>query len=150
MNIKHLKFQLITVALMVLISTIVNGEQKIYAPGKVVYDLAVTNANELSHMLDRASLLQRLYQNDSFNASIVFVVHEGSIPFFVKTRTEFRELMQRARSLSLGEIIQFKICLASAKMQGFTAADFHEFVEIVPMADAELIELHNKGYTYLK
>ena len=44
----------------------------------------------------------------------------------------------------LGDIIQFRICQASAQLQGFDDQDFYEFAEMVPMADAEIIQLQNK------
>ena len=58
--------------------------------------------------------------------------------------------MQRARGLSLGEMIEFRICEASAKQQGIGANDLHNFVILVPMADAELVQLQTQGYAYLK
>lgn len=124
--------------------------QQYYAPSKVVYDVSSSDTSELSHILDRASLLQKIYHNDSFDASIILVVHEGAIPLFVKNNKIQHELMQRVKSLTLGEIIQIRVCEASANMQGFYKDDFDSFIQIVPMADAEIIELQNNGYAYLK
>jgi intracellular sulfur oxidation DsrE/DsrF family protein len=58
--------------------------------------------------------------------------------------------MRRAESLTLGEITEFRLCSASARLQGFDAGDFPAFVKLVPMADAELVRLQGEGYAYLK
>lgn len=122
-----------------------------YAPAKVVYDVSTPEASVLGHILDRISLLQNIYGSDPFEASIIVVVHEGAIPLFAKSsQNQAVKLMQRASSLAVGEIIQFRICKASAKMQGFTEKDFPEFTTLVPMADAEIIKLQHEGYAYLR
>ena len=121
-----------------------------YAPAKVVYDVTAATANDMNHLLDRAALLQKTYHNDSFAAEIVFVIHEGAIPFFSKTKTTGTALQKRAKNLTLGEIINFRVCAASARMQGFKTSDFPTFIKIVPMADAEIIQLQNHGYAYLR
>ena len=118
-------------------------------PSKVVYDVSNADPDELNRLLDRASLLQIMYGNDPFDASIVLVVHEGAIPLFVKTNDKHGQLMQRAVSLTAGEIIEFRLCGASARMQGFGESNFHEFVTMVPMADAEIVQLQQDGYAYL-
>lgn len=127
------------------------SEQKTYAPAKVVYDVSSPDPMELNHILDRVSLLQNIYASDSFDASIIIIVHEGAIPFFAKSKQSKQpELIRRARSLGLGEIIQFRLCSASARVQGFTDKDFHDFITLVPMADAEIIQLQHDGYAYVR
>jgi len=108
-------------------------EDTFYRPSRVVYDFSNPDPIVLGQMLDRASLLQKIYQNDVFESSIVFVIHEGAVPLFVKdVASPFQEMMQRAKSLVLGEIIQFRICKASAVMQGFEENDLQDFVKMVP------------------
>ena len=121
-----------------------------YAPSKVVYDVSSPQVGELDLLIDRAALLQKLYGNDPFDASIVFVIHEGAIPHFARDVAGNAALLQRARDLSLGEIIEFRLCQASARMQGFDAGDFPDFIAIVPMADAEIVRLQQQGYAYLR
>ena len=122
-----------------------------YKPAKVVYDLTSTDPKIVGHILDRASMLQNIYQNDSFEASIVFVVHEGAIPLFGNNDKNIQpQLMLRARSLSMGDIIQFRLCKASASLQGYTRNDIQDFVSMVPMADAEIVRLQQEGYAYLR
>ena len=119
-----------------------------YNPAKVVYDLSSADPAKLGNILDRVSLLQKIYNNDSFEASIIVVVHEGAIPLFKINAQE--ELMRRARSLSVGEIIKFKVCKASARMQKIAEKQLRNFVSMVPMADAEIIKLQQAGYAYLR
>lgn len=138
--------------LLAVFAAMLDAEERIaYSPAKVVYDISDPDPKALSHSLDRASMLQNIYQNDSFEASIVFVIHEGAIPLFGnKDKNKRSELMRRAHSLSLGEVIQFRVCKASASMQGYKKSDLQDFVSMVPMADAEIIMLQNKGYAYLR
>ena len=122
-----------------------------YAPNRVVYDFSAADPKVLSNLLDRVSLLQSLYDYDSFDASIVIVLHEGAIPLFGKRQEHSRgELMASARSLTLGGVISFKICRASAKLQGFGDTDFQDFITMIPMADAEIVRLQSDGYAYMR
>jgi len=121
-----------------------------YSPSKVVYDVTTSNAVELELILDRVSFLQNVYNNNPFDASIVLVIHNEAIPVFVNTNPKYANIRQRAKSLTLGEIIQFRVCEASAKIQGFSHEQFDTFLQLVPMADAEIIQLQNLGYAYLR
>lgn len=140
------------VALLFSLTAIANADEQItYAPSKVVYDISTPDPEALGFIFDRVNMLQNVYQNDSFEASIVLVIHEGAIPLFgANDKAEQPELMQRARSLSLGEIIKFRVCKASAAMQGFNKNDLQDFVAMVPMADAEIVKLQQEGYAYLR
>lgn len=126
-----------------------------YSPAKVAYDLSSPDPAYLKSILDRISMLQNVYNNDPLEASIVVVIHEGAIPLFVRSKNHeamvgFEDLMLRAKSLTLGEVIKFKVCEASANMQGIKADDLPEFTSMVPMADAELVKLQQSGYAYLR
>lgn len=127
-----------------------HAEQKAYPPGKVVYDLTSPETYALRNVLDRAGLLQKMYGNDPFESSIIIVIHGDAIPLFAKNRKSgLKELMNRAHGLAMGEVIQFRLCAASARMQGFRKEDFHEFITLVPMADAEIVQLQHKGHAYM-
>jgi intracellular sulfur oxidation DsrE/DsrF family protein len=123
-----------------------------YAPQKVVYDVAVEDADGLSGVLDRASYLSVLYDADPFAASIVLVLHGGEIPLFaVKNYARHAELMTRARSLTVGGVIELRMCEVAARSRGFEPEEIHGFVQIVPMADAEIIKLQQEGgYAYMQ
>jgi len=126
------------------------AERQEYAPAKVVYDVSSADPQRLKNILDRVSLLQTMYAGDPFTASIVIVLHEGVLPLFAKSNAKRQgELVSRARDLAAGEIIRFRLCEASAKMQGFARNDFDDYIELVPMADAEIIRLQHDGYAYL-
>lgn len=137
-------------ALLVSIMPALVSAQTSYAPAKVVYDVTAVTVKEINHLLDRAVLLQKTYHDDSFAAEIVLVIHDRAIPLFAKTKESSQQILKRAKSLTLGEIIKFKLCAASARMQGFKTAVFPAFIEIVPMADAEIIQLQNQSYAYLR
>lgn len=127
-------------------------EQNPYQPSKVVYDVSNKDPIALENILDRVSFLQNIYDNNPFEASIVIVVHEGAIPLFTKNNNQklLSQLMGRARSLSMGDVIQFRICEASARMQKITQSDLHDFTTMVPMADAEIIQLQQRGFAYMR
>lgn len=123
-----------------------------YAPQKVVYDIAVAERAALEGVLDRVSYLNTLYGADPFRASIVVVLHGGEIPFFaIANLGDNEELMRRAQSLTLAGPIEFRMCTQAAQAHGFEPDDIHGFVKMVPMADAELIELQREeGYAYMR
>ena len=144
-------FQRIIIFLCLLITPpvlLADDAQGLYPPSKVVYDLSSPDPAVLENILDRVSMLQNIYNNDPFDASIIVVVHEGTIPLFKNDRQW--KLMDRAKSLAMVDIIQFKVCAASAKMQDITVNQLHNFVSMVPMADAELVKLQQMGYAYLR
>jgi hypothetical protein len=122
-------------------------DQVVYTPHKVVYDVSVSSAAVFSNILDRASYLNTLYQADPFESSIVLVLHGNEIPFFaIKNYPEHKELMARAQSLVLSGNIKFRMCKLAAQGHGFKPAEIHGFVEMVPMADAEIIRLQQEEH----
>lgn len=123
-----------------------------YAPHKVVYDVAVASEKSFSLVLDRVSYLNNIYQADPFDASIVLVLHGDEIPFFaIDSLDRYRELMQRAQSLTQAGPIEFRMCRVAARAHGLEPADIHGFVKLVPMADAELVRLQQEeGYVYMR
>ena len=132
------------------VGTALATEPPPYPPGRVVYDVSVSDPSALEHLLDRASLLQNLYDSNPLDASIVIVLHEAAIPLFaIANKEKHGGLMRRASSLAMGDVIQFRLCLASARMQGYGEGDFPAFVALVPMADAEMVRLQQDGYAYL-
>lgn len=123
-----------------------------YTPQKVVYDVSVSSISEFTHVLDRVSYLNTIYQADPFESSIVVVLHGGEIPFFaIKNYARHKALMARAQSLTDSGTIRFRMCKLAAEGQGFLPADIHGFVEMVPMADAEIVRLQQeKGHVYMR
>lgn len=123
-----------------------------YAPNKVVYDVSVKSVAALESALDRTSYLSLLYNADPFDASIVLVLHGDEINYFsIKNYDKYRELMARAQSLTVGGVIQIRMCKIAAKAHGYEPEDIHGFVEIVPMADAEIVRLQrDESYAYMR
>ena len=122
-----------------------------YAPARVVYDIDKGGVAALANILDRVSHLNTLYGADPFESSIVVVVHGDAIPLFgIRDFAKHRELMRRAQSLTQSGMIEFRLCRAAAGMLGYRPADIHGFVQMVPMADAEIVRLQKAGYAYMR
>ncbi len=123
-----------------------------YQPHKVVYDVSAHDMDTFSRVLDRVSYLNNLYEADPFQASIVLVLHGDEIPFFALANyPKYQELMTRAQSLTVGGTITFRMCRVAAQGFGLEPADIHGFVEVVPMADAEIVRLQQEeGYVYMR
>lgn len=123
-----------------------------YQPQKVVYDVAAASEKEFSLVLDRASYLNNIYHADPFATSIVLVLHGGEIPFFaIENYAKYEGLMTRAQSLTVGGTISIRMCEIAARGHGFDPKDIHGFVEMVPMADAEIVRLQREeGYAYMQ
>ena len=117
----------------------------VYKPHKVVYDVSVSSVAAFTHVLDRVSYLNKVYNADPFESSIVMVLHGSEISFFAtKNYGKYKELMHRAQSLVNSGNIKFRMCKLAAEGHGFKPADIHGFVEMVPMADAEIIRLQQE------
>jgi len=123
-----------------------------YQPNKVVYDVVVRDAAGMETLLDRVSYLSVLYEADPFESSIVLVLHGEAIHLFArKNYAQHRDLMTRAQSLTVGTTIEFRMCQLAAQSLGYTPGDIHGFVQMVPMADAELVRLQaEEGYAYMQ
>ena len=121
-----------------------------YEPKKVLYDLTSADKKHLSRLLDRAGYLYKLYGSDPLDSSIVVIIHGDAIPFFaINAFNKHEDLMRRAQSLTVGTSIEFRMCLAAAKLSGYGPDDIHGFVTMVPMADAEIARLQHDGYAYM-
>ena len=123
-----------------------------YAPSKVVYDVAAGDREAFEGVLDRASFLNNIYHADPFATSIVLVLHGDEIPFFaIENYDRYEALMTRARSLTVGGTIKIRMCRVAAEGHGYAPEDIHGFVEIVPMADAEIVRLQQEeGHAYMQ
>lgn len=122
-----------------------------YSKQKVVYDTAVNHVAALASVLDRASYLSVLNGADPFDNKIVIVLHGNEIPFFaIKNLAKYKDLMARAQSLTVGGIIEFRMCRIAASSRGLDPKDIHGFVTMVPMGDAEIVRLQHEGYSYMR
>jgi len=123
-----------------------------YKPQKVVYDVNINSLKAMSGVLDRASFLSKITGADPFDTSIVLVLHGGEIPFFArKNYKKYKDLMHRAQSLVDSEVLKIKMCQLAAEGHGFKPQDIYDFVEMVPMGDAEIIRLQNEeNHAYMQ
>jgi len=123
-----------------------------YPAHKVIYDLTTGDSTELDFTLNRISYLNRLYGSDPFDSSIIVIIHEKALPHFaIENYKENEELMKRAKNLTVGTTIEFRMCQVSAAFKGYAPKDIHGFVKMIPMADAEIIRLQlEEGYAYIK
>ena len=125
--------------------------ERTYSKQKVVYDVSVKTVAQLENVLDRASFLSALNEADPFDSKIVIVLHGDEIGFFaIRNYAKYRELMLRAQSLTVGGIIDIRMCKVAARRRGFEPSDIHGFVAMVPMADAEIIDLQKQGFAYMQ
>lgn len=123
-----------------------------YAPQKVVYDVSVSDVETFEGVLDRVSHLNLLYRADPFDSSLVLVLHGDEISFFaIDKYPKYKALMARAQSLTVSGPIEFRVCRLAARAQGFEPSDLQGFLQVVPMADAEIIRLQREeGYAYMR
>ena len=123
-----------------------------YPPHKVIYDVTTGDLKELDLTLSRISYLSRLYGANPFDGSIIVIIHEKALEHFaIENLSENKQLMERASNLTIHNIIEFRMCKGSAKLNGYRPKDILGFVQMVPMADAEIIRLQlEDGYDYIK
>lgn len=126
--------------------------EQTYNAQKVVFDTTAGTIKGLSSVLDRASYLSKLNGANPLETRIVIVLHGDAIPFFaIRNYGKYRELMHRAQSLSVGDVVEFRMCKAAAALLGLKPADIHGFVKMVPMADAEIVRLQQEeGFAYMQ
>ena len=123
-----------------------------YRPQKVVYDVHVKTVEAVNSVLDRASYLSTITGADPFDQSIILVLHGKELSFFtIENHERYKDLMQRAQSLVESEALTIRMCKIAAQSQGFAPEDFHGFIEMIPMGDAEIIRLQNEeGHAYMQ
>jgi len=123
-----------------------------YSGQKVVFDTTSGSTDGLTSVLDRASFLSILNGADPLENRIVIVLHGDAIPFFaIKNYAKHKDLMHRAQSLSVGDVVEFRLCQAAAGLMGLKPKDIHGFVKMVPMADAEIVRLQQEeGFAYMQ
>jgi len=123
-----------------------------YKPQKVVYDVNTETIEGLDSVISRASYLSTITGADPFDQSIVLVSHGPEIVFFAtKNREKYNNLMQRAQSLVDSEVITIRMCKLAAESFGYKPEDINDFVEMIPMGDAEIIRLQNEeDHAYMR
>ena len=128
------------------------AQESSYAPHKVVYDVSVSDPEGFDSLLDRLSGLSVEYGADPFDASIVAVLHGPEMHFFdIRKFNQHEELVRRAQSLTVGGVIELRMCQRAARNMGIEPEHVHGFIQMVTMADAEIARLQQEeGYAYMK
>ena len=122
-----------------------------YQPSRVVYDVKAHDKDEFNSVLDRVSYLNNIYHANPFETSIILVLHGDEIHLLAKPNySANQEIATRAQSLTVGGTITIRMCRQAARSRGYEPEDIHGFVEVVPMADAEIVRLQHEGYAYMQ
>ena len=116
---------------------------------------SIPNTNIGVYSLGHPGTLPKLNERSINSAILLGLATKSEITpemFFArKNYAEYKELMHRAQSLVLGEVLKIKMCEIAARSKGFQAEDIHGFVEMVPMGDAEIVRLQNdEGHAYMR
>lgn len=126
--------------------------EQAYPGTNAVYDVRTGSPEGLEDVLDHAAYLSRVSGDDPFDSHIVLVIHGDALDLFAREHfAEHETLMTRARGLTLGGVIEYRICRTGAARRGYAPDDFHGFASVVPMADAEIVRLQQQeGYGYMR
>jgi intracellular sulfur oxidation DsrE/DsrF family protein len=81
---------------------------------------------------------------------LIVLIHGTEIVATVKHNYDkYKDDVERMKYYAaLG--VKFKVCGIAAEDYGYTAKDFHEFVELVPSAISELAHWQLQGYATIK
>lgn len=114
---------------------------------RIVYQLNKADPDYLQHVLFSAGELIRKYGDD---IEIVIAAFGPGLHLIGKTpqRPVPAELQQRARSLAAYGVA-FHACGNTMKSLGWTDKDLFEFAKIVPIGVDDIMQLQEKGYSYL-
>ncbi len=129
-----------------------SGENELRFPGdptehNVVYQLNKSDAKYHDAILFSAAEMLRKY-ND--NVTIVITAFGPGIHVLAKKplREVSDEVNQKIKSMS-DYGVKFHACGNTMHALGWEKADMHDFVEVVQVGAADLIELQAKGYGYI-
>lgn len=128
------------------------AQESNYTPQKVVYDVSLSTPEEFDIILDRLSGLSVEYGADPFDASIIAVLHGPEMSFFdIREFDKYEELVRRAQSMTVGGVIELRMCQRAASNRGIEPEHVHGFIQLVTMGDAEIARLQQEeGYAYMK
>lgn len=125
-----------------------------YESPKVVYEFYFDHPAKVGPALFWIRALMNPLMDQPYDMAPEFmdikvVIHGNEIVTLAKRNYDkYQEVVQRMRYYdSLG--VSFKVCGLAAHDFGYTAADFHDFVEIVPSAFTELVHWQQRGYALI-
>lgn len=126
-----------------------------YQEQKVVFDFYLDDPQKVNSALYWVRSVFNPLMADPYGYApefleLIVVIHGTEITTTVKHNYEkYKEAVERMKYYSeLG--VKFKVCGLAAHDYGYTAKDFHEFVELVPSALTELAHWQMQGYATIK
>lgn len=125
-----------------------------YQPQKVVFDFYFNDPNEIGPALFwLRSLMNPLiaapYHYAPEDLDIKVIIHGAEIVALAEKNYEnYRDVVERMRYYAdFG--VEFKVCGQAMTDYGYTAADFYDFVQVVPNAITELAHWQMQGYALI-
>lgn len=125
-----------------------------YTEQKVVFDFYFDDPAKINAALYWVRslmnpLLEAPYNHAPEFLDLKVVIHGTEIVVLArKNYARYRDAVERMRYLaSLG--VEFRVCALAAEDYGYRAADFHDFVQVVPSAITELAHWQLAGYALI-
>jgi len=126
-----------------------------YSAPKVVFDFFLDEPEKIGTALFwlRATLnplTEAPYDMAPEMMDVVVIIHGTEIVSTVKHNYEkYRDAVERMKYYhQLG--VKFRVCALAAEDYGYQLDDFHDFIEVVPSAMAELIHWQQQGHALLR
>jgi hypothetical protein len=126
-----------------------------YTEQKVVFDLYFDDPKKLSSALYWIRSLFNPLMDEPYNYApefldLIVLIHGTEIVTTVKHNyAKYKDEVERMKYYAaLG--VKFKVCGIAAEDYGYSAKDFHDFVELVPSAITELAHWQLQGYATIK
>lgn len=145
-------------ALLLLVSGPALGEaQRVdtpYEPQQVVFDFYLDDPQKMGTALYwlrslMNPLTQEPYGYDPEEHDIKVVIHGTEIVTVAeKNYPKYETFVERMRYYAdFG--VEFRVCGLAAQDYGYTATDFHDFIQLVPSAITELAHWQQQGYALI-
>ena len=125
-----------------------------YQEPKVVFDFFFDDPRKINSALHWIRSLINPLMDSPYDYApefmdIVVVIHGSEVVTTVKHNyKKYREAVERMKYYaSLG--VKFRVCALAANDYGYSAKDFHDFLELVPSGLTELAHWQLKGYALI-
>lgn len=126
-----------------------------YEEQKAVFDFYFDDPKKIGSALYWVRALLNQLVDEPYNYApefleLIVVIHGTEIVTTVKKNYEkYKDEVERMKYYAaLG--VKFKVCGLAAADYGYTAKDFHDFIELVPSAVTELAHWQLQGYAAIK
>jgi intracellular sulfur oxidation DsrE/DsrF family protein len=126
-----------------------------YQEQKVVFDFYFDDPRKIDSALYWVRALINPLMDEPYGYApefldLIVVIHGTEIVTTVERNYErYKDAVDRMKYYaSLG--VKFKVCGLAAGDYGYSASDFHDFVELIPSAITELAHWQQQGYASIK